>query len=87
METIEKLKIWKGGKLEFEQGLAQCLVEMQACQWENRQDGKDIDILGVATNGQGWIFYKLTLVGEVYETGLYSSDEIAKTLGALHYIF
>lgn len=26
-------------KDNFEQGLAQCLVEMQACQWQNRQRG------------------------------------------------
>ncbi len=120
MDSSNKLKIWKGGKIEsdilvgnadyliaprqdyldtpflciveakrddFEQGLAQCLVEMQACQWENRQADKEIDILGIVTNGQGWIFYKLTLTGEVYETGMYTADDIAKTLGALHVVF
>lgn len=120
MDSIDKLKIWKGGKIEsdilignadyliaarqdyldtpflciveakrddFEQGLAQCLVEMQACQWENRQVGKEIDVLGIVTNGQGWIFYKFTLTNEVYETGMYSSDDVAKTLGALHLAF
>ena len=120
MDSSEKLKIWKGGKIEsdilvgnadyliaarqdyldtpflciveakrddFEQGLAQCLVEMQACQWENRQSGKEIDLLGIVTNGQGWIFYKLMLSGEVYETGMYTSDDISKTLGALRTVF
>ncbi|HBC42952.1 MAG TPA: hypothetical protein DCZ88_13960 [Pseudanabaena sp.] len=120
MDSMDKLKIWKGGKIEsdilignadyliaarqdyldtpflciveakrddFEQGLAQCLVEMQACQWENRQVGKEIDVLGIVTNGQGWIFYKFTLTNEVYETGMYSSDDVAKTLGALHLAF
>lgn len=120
MDSSEKLKIWKGGKIEsdilvgnadyliaarqdyldtpflciveakrddFEQGLAQCLVEMQACQWENRQAGKEIDVLGIVTNGQGWIFYKLMLIGEVYETGMYTSDDISKTLGALSRVF
>ncbi|MFN9648627.1 MAG: hypothetical protein ACK58Z_09060 [Pseudanabaena sp.] len=120
MDSIDKLKIWKGGKIEsdilignadyliaarqdyldtpflciveakrddFEQGLAQCLVEMQACQWENRQVGKEIDVLGIVTNGQGWIFYKLTLTDKVYETGMYSSDDVAKTLGALRLAF
>jgi len=120
MEGIEKLKIWKGGKIEsdvlvgnadyliaerqdyldtpflciveakrddFEQGLAQCLVEMQACQWENSQAGKHIDVLGIVTNGQGWVFYKLTLANEVYETRTYNSDDAAQTLGVLHHIF
>ena len=44
---------------------------MQACQWENRQANKEIDVLGIVTNGQGWIFYKLAIAGEVYETGMY----------------
>jgi hypothetical protein len=120
MEKTEKLKIWKGGRIEsdvaignadyliaenqdyldipflciveakkddFEQGLAQCLVEMQACQWNNRQAGKNIDVFGIVTNGQGWMFYKLAMVGEVLETGLYSVDETAKVLGVLQYIF
>ncbi|NJL88716.1 MAG: hypothetical protein HC916_02100 [Coleofasciculaceae cyanobacterium SM2_1_6] len=120
MEGIEKLKIWKGGKIEsdflvgnadyliaerqdyldtpflciveakrddFEQGLAQCLVEMQACQWENNQAGKHLDVLGVVTNGQGWIFYKLTLAGVVHETRTYIADEAPQLLGALHHIF
>jgi hypothetical protein len=120
IEQTERLKIWKGGKIEsdvtignadyliaekqdyldtpflciveakkddFEQGLAQCLVEMQACQWENRQAGKTIDVFGIVTNGQGWMFYKLSRLGEVFETGLYSAEEMAKVLGALHYIF
>jgi hypothetical protein len=31
-------------KDDIEQGLAQCLVEMQARQWQNRQADRDIDI-------------------------------------------
>jgi hypothetical protein len=120
IDSSDKLKIWKGGKIEsdilvgnadyliaprqdyldtlflciveakrddFEQGLAQCLVEMQACQWGNRQAEKEIDVLGIVTNGQGWIFYKLVLSGEVYETGMYTSDDLSKTLGALRTVF
>jgi hypothetical protein len=120
MEGIEKLKIWKGGKIEsdvlagnadyviaenqdyldtpflciveakkddFEQGLAQCLVEMQACQWQNIQAGKAIAVSGIVTNGQGWVFYKMSLTGEVYKTRTYVSDDTAQTLGAIHFIF
>jgi hypothetical protein len=53
-------------KDDFEQGLAQCLVEMQACQWQNHQVSHDADILGIVTNGEGWQFYKLLLTGVVY---------------------
>ena len=72
---------------DFEQGLAQCLVEMQACQWVNNQAGKNLDVLGIVTNGQGWVFYKLTLAGAGYETRTYVADDPAQLLGALHYIF
>ena len=72
---------------DFEQGLAQCLVEMQACQWQNNQVGRPVDVFGIVTNGQGWVFYKLTLTSEVYETRTYISDDAAQTLGALRYIF
>jgi hypothetical protein len=85
------LCIVEAKKDDFEQGLAQCLVEMQACQWENQQVGKNIDVLGIVTNGQGWIFYKLTrtntAINEVWESSLYSSDQTAQLLGVIHYIF
>ncbi len=40
-------------KDDFEQGAAQCLVEMAACQWNNHQIGRDIDSYGIVTNGEG----------------------------------
>lgn len=36
---------------DFEQGLAQCLVEMKAARWKNQQDDKNIDVFGVVSNG------------------------------------
>lgn len=78
-------------KDDFEQGLAQCLVEMQACQWSNHQLSQglsqNIDILGIVTNGQGWVFYKLDTHGKVYETLPYALLSMESILGALHYIF
>ncbi|MEB3295402.1 MAG: hypothetical protein VKJ24_19785 [Synechococcales bacterium] len=74
-------------KDDFDQGLAQCLVEMQACQWTNQKIGKSIDIFGIVTNGEGWKFYKLTPKNEVYETSLYTLRELADILGTLHVIF
>lgn len=74
-------------KDDFEQGLAQCLVEMQACQWNNAQLGKVITIFGIVTNGEGWKFYRLDPNNQVYETVLYSMSDLSSVLGILHEIF
>lgn len=74
-------------KDDFEQGLAQCLVEMQACQWQNAQLGKTIDVLGIVTNGSTWQFYQLTTIGQVFETLPYSLNDQPAILGVLHFIF
>lgn len=83
------LCIIEAKKDDFEQGLAQCLVEMQACQWENRQDKPefDRDIFGIVTNGDSWQFYKLTPNGEVYETPTYSIGDLELLLGRLNHVF
>jgi hypothetical protein len=76
-------------KDDFEQGLAQCLVEMKACQWNNlsRNDDRDrihpIDIFGIVTNAEGWKFYKLTTQNQVYETELYAFRNLPDVLGIL----
>jgi hypothetical protein len=74
-------------KDDFEQGLAQCLVEMQACGWQNAQIGKMIDVLGIVTNGTIWQFYQRLISGQVYETVPYALNDLSTILGALHQIF
>jgi hypothetical protein len=74
-------------KDDFDQGLAQCLVEMQACQWCNQQVGRTIDVFGVVTNGEGWKFYKLAIDGVGYGTMLYGIQDVAEVLGVLRRIF
>jgi hypothetical protein len=74
-------------KDDFEQGLAQCLIEMQACQWSNQKIGRDIDIFGVVTNGGTWQFYQFALNNTVHETLPYSISNLESILGQLHYIF
>jgi hypothetical protein len=84
------LCIIEAKKDDFEQGLAQCLVEMQACQWETQQaypDSSPIHILGIVTNGNTWQFYKLTPKGEVYETATYSIGDLERLLGRVHHVF
>jgi hypothetical protein len=81
-------------KDDFEQGLAQCLVEMQACQWQNRQiDGhtepiaSDTDTFGIISNGSTWRFCKLISNGKVCQTGDYSTTIMDVLLGQLRYVF
>ena len=76
------LCIVEAKKDDFEQGLAQCLVEMKACQDCNGD--RTIEVLGIVTNGDGWRFYRLDSSGQVYETGLYSNRNPAELLGVLH---
>jgi hypothetical protein len=70
-------------KDDFEQGAAQCLVEMQACQWSNRDSAKPMTIYGIVTNGEGWKFYQLSPSGEVSESLLYGIGEMPIVLGIL----
>jgi hypothetical protein len=74
-------------KDDFEQGAAQCLVEMQACQWINRQLGRDIAIYGIVTNGEGWKFYRLMVDGSVSESLLHGIGEMSILLGLLRVFF
>jgi hypothetical protein len=74
-------------KDDFEQGLAQCLIEMHACQWNNQQAGRSIDILGIVTNGNSWQFYKLTATNKVYETPRHDVINLPIILGILNAIF
>uniref|UniRef100_B8HNI5 Uncharacterized protein n=1 Tax=Cyanothece sp. (strain PCC 7425 / ATCC 29141) TaxID=395961 RepID=B8HNI5_CYAP4 len=70
-------------KDDFEQGAAQCLVEMWACQWLNQQSGKTLDMYGIVTNGEGWKFYRLGVNGKVSETLLYGIGETPILLGLI----
>jgi hypothetical protein len=74
-------------KDDFEQGTAQCLVEMQACQWSNRELGRVVPIYGIVTNGEGWKFYRLAIDGVVSETLLYGIGEMSILLGLLRSFF
>jgi hypothetical protein len=81
-------------KDDFEQGLAQCLVEMQACQWQNRQPDNNsqpisplADTFGIISNGNTWRFCKLVPSGKVYQTVDYSTAMMELLLGQLRYVF
>ncbi len=74
-------------KDNFEQGTAQCLVEMKACQWTNQQLGHDFTIYGIVTNGEGWKFYRLQNNGELSETLLHGIGDMTILLGLLRTFF
>ncbi len=61
-------------KDDFEQGTVQCIAEMAAFRWNNRQRNRDIDVYGIVSNAQIWQFYKLTLEGEILKTGSYTTE-------------
>ena len=81
------LCIVEAKKDDFEQGFAQCLPEMKACQYNNQQLGQHLEVYGIVTNGNSWEFYRLQLDGKVYGTETYSIGNIAELLGRLHYVF
>ena len=72
---------------DFEQGLAQCLVEMQACQWQNQQEGHLIEIYGMVTNGSSWRFYRMDTNGIIYETSTFAIGDMEQLLGKVRSVF
>lgn len=75
---------------DFEQGLAQCLVEMLACRWNNkRQYGElgEFSVFGIVTNADTWRFYELTATGSVRESLPYAMGNLPTVLGALRLVF
>ncbi len=74
-------------KDDFEQGAAQCLVEMHTCQWVNRQLGQTFPLYGIVTNGEGWKFYQLQPNGAVAASLLYGIGEMSILLGLLRSFF
>lgn len=77
------LCIVEAKKDNFEQGLAQCLPEMKACQYNNQELGQNFDVYGIVTNGDGWKFYKLNLEGLVYASQLYTIANLSQLFGIL----
>jgi hypothetical protein len=59
---------------------------MHTCQWVNQQIGRNLNIYGIVTNGEGWKFYQLQQ-GEVWESLLYGIGEMTILLGILRSFF
>ena len=74
-------------KDDFEQGMAQCIVAMDACAWQNQQKGHVVAVYGIVTNGSAWQFYKRDTEGRYYESALFSVVHPDDVLGLLDYLF
>lgn len=74
-------------KDDFDKGLAQCLVEMQACGEINSSSGREIPVFGIVTNGSSWQFYRREPSGQVWESSTYSIAHPQEILGILDHIF
>ena len=71
---------------DFAAGEVQCIAEMAACRDNNLRDGHNLEIHGIVSNGQGWIFYRLTRTPEVWVSGLFTMNDLPKLLGALDHV-
>ncbi len=80
------LCVTEAKKDDFEQGQAQCIGEMLACRWHHTKENIEIDVYGIVSNGQGWQFYKLMQNDEVFETGLYTMENLPQLLGLLSFV-
>ena len=72
---------------DFVQGEAQCIGEMVVCQQNNARDGHESEVYGIVSNGQVWVFYKLTPTSEVLVSRFFAADDLPKLLGALDHVF
>ena len=68
---------------DFERGQVQCIAEMTACRDNNKRDGHTTDVYGIVSNGQVWVFYKLTTANEVFVSGSFTTTDLPKLLGIL----
>jgi hypothetical protein len=71
---------------DFTAGEIQCIAEMAACRDNNLRDGYDIEVHGIVSNGQGWVFYRLTRTPEVLVSGLFTMTDLPKLLGILNHV-
>ncbi|MBC8138102.1 MAG: hypothetical protein H8F28_19650 [Fibrella sp.] len=71
---------------DFSAGEAQCIAEMAACRDNNIRDGHDLEVYGIVSNGQVWVFYRLTRTPEVFVSGAFTMNRLPELLGALDHV-
>ncbi len=71
-------------KDNFDAGEIQCIAEMYACRQQNEAEGLQIDVHGIVSNGQGWVFYRWDVSNTVFDhTELYGIESLPRLLGAI----
>lgn len=71
---------------DFVQGASQCVAEMVACRSNNREAGFETDLYGIVSNGESWVFYRLTPSGILYDTAQFALSNLPQLLGQLHLV-
>ena len=71
---------------DFTAGEIQCIAEMAVCRDNNLRDGHNIEIQGIVSNGQVWVFYRLTRTPEVLVSGAFTMNDLPKLLGVLNFV-
>lgn len=72
---------------DFEAGEVQCIAEMYACRQRNMEAGLHIDVYGIVSNGQGWVFYRWDADDtEFCRTTLFGLSDLPGLLGALDHV-
>ena len=64
-------------------GHIQCVAEMAVCRQNNRREGQETEVYGIVSNGQGWVFYRLTQTPEIFVSGLFTKNDLPRLPGAL----
>ena len=74
-------------KNDFDAGWGQCLAEMYSAQKMNELEyGKLLTIFGIVTDGQTWQFGKLTENIYIYNTKIFTLDDLNELLGGLDFV-
>ena len=71
---------------DFEKGQIQCIAEMTACRDNNKRDGHEINVYGIVSNGQGWVFYQLSTENQILVSGLFTTVDLPTLLGVLDFV-
>ncbi|MBC8137234.1 MAG: hypothetical protein H8F28_15245, partial [Fibrella sp.] len=72
---------------DFEAGEVQCLGEMYACRQRNEDAELTIDVYGIVSNGQGWVFYRWKADdSEFGRTNLFGINSLPEVLGAIDHV-
>jgi hypothetical protein len=71
---------------DFYAGEIQCIAEMSVCYQNNLRDGYDVEVQGIVSNGQVWVFYRLTRAPKVFVSGAFTLTHLPELLGVLDYV-